>query len=284
MISRDFKTNKSILVPTRTSNSDSYSKYPNIFKCLDLIIFQLHKIENEFEKMNFCSHQMPPALIAPKRTLDLDDESDSCWQPKRPKSASTIELSELSLWKLANRHENLLQWKNLAAELGLKKSEIQEIESKFKLKDGLVECLYQVLLKWRLKSPDRCSIKYLESKLDLELFDETKCEKMMSAYEKLFLENEAKLESIELNEKILWEISDNVCAEWKSIGRYLGLKESDIYEIEIKDGLRECCYQALLKWWHQTNDHHLKYLCLSLIKQSFNYYYLFYPYLKPSIR
>lgn len=177
---------------------------------------------------------------------------------------------------MANRHENLLQWKSIAFELGLKNSEIQEIESKFKLRDGLAECLYQVLLKWRLKNIDTCSIKYLESKLDLCEFNENNYEELLNAYEKLFFQNETKLDSIKLSDKILWDISDYICVEWKSIARYLCLKESDICEIEIKylykDGLRECCYQALLKWSHQTNNFNLKYLCFCLIQQSFNYY------------
>lgn len=196
---------------------------------------------------------------------------------KRKKSAKSVgTLSELNLWKLANRHENLLEWKKIALELGLKISEIQEIENKFKLKDGLVECLYQVLLKWRLKNCETFKIEYIESKLNLKKFDEINCEEMLSAYEKIFFESSTRLDRIKLNDKILWEISDFICSEWKPIARYLEIKESDICEIEIKyfykDGLRECCYQALLKWSNQTNEFNLKYLCMIFVQQSFNYY------------
>lgn len=201
---------------------------------------------------------------------------DSCWHSKRKKNANSAELSELNLWKLANRHENLMEWKKIALELELKNSQIQEIESKFKLKDGLVECLYQVLLKWRLKNDQTYTIEYIESKLNLNDFNEINCEEMLNVYEKLFFESPTSLDSIKLNDKILWEISDYICVEWKSIARYLGIKESDICEIEIKyfykDGLRECCYQALLKWSQLTNEFNLKYLCKIFIQQSFNYY------------
>jgi hypothetical protein len=65
--------------------------------------------------------------------------------------------------------------------------------------------------------------------------------------------------------------------EWKTISRNLNLTELDLISIEMKymqtDGIRECCYQSLLKWsqffYEQTS---LESLCLSMIQMNLNLY------------
>ncbi|CAF0761310.1 unnamed protein product [Brachionus calyciflorus] len=217
-----------------------------------------------------------PISVHFKRRIDAGDEADSCKSLKKLKRVREhLEISDLFLWKLANRQENLLDWEEIGQQLGLNKCEIQQIESKYLNKDGLVECLYQVLLRFKLKSPENCTIKYLESKM-LLVFDDTNPKTIMDKYVKQFEIEDYELEKKKLSDKMLWEISELMCVEWKSISRYLGLKESDIFEIERKffdqDGLRECCYQALLRWSHNSSVFSLKHLCLSLIEQSFNFY------------
>ncbi len=80
-----------------------------------------------------------------------------------------------------------------------------------------------------------------------------------------------------MSEKNLWYASEYLFQEWKSIARYLSLSENDICLIDnkyyLKDGLRECCYQMLVKWRELfPNDCFLYNLCLKLIKINLNLY------------
>ena len=82
---------------------------------------------------------------------------------------------------------------------------------------------------------------------------------------------------LKLNEKNLWHASGYVFQEWKSIARSLLLSENDICLIDdkyyLKDGLRECCYQMLIKWRElYPNECYFYNLCLKLVKINLNFY------------
>jgi hypothetical protein len=198
------------------------------------------------------------------------------------------EMSEYHLWLITNSYDNLLEWKDLAASLGLSQQEIQLIESRFINRDGLKECFYQTLLKWRIKEPENCTFANFFQILSVRLsknadflasltksvsefvrkseLDEFKSERpvlksylasLMSKAKKQRVlksefESDLALEKVKLEERILWRASELICQEWKSIARALALTESTIFQIESKhllqDGLRECCYQSLISW------------------------------------
>ena len=89
--------------------------------------------------------------------------------------------------------------------------------------------------------------------------------------------DKSKSENFKLNEKYLWRLSEIICQDWKSIGRYLGLKEFLLAQIESKyanqDGIRECCYQMLLVWFENFNHQaYLEQFCTKLIQMNFNLY------------
>ena len=72
-------------------------------------------------------------------------------------------------------------------------------------------------------------------------------------------------------------LSNYLFQEWKAIARNLCLSESDIYLFEAKhlykDGIRECCYQMLLKWRElYPSDCCLYNLCIKLININLNLY------------
>lgn len=91
-------------------------------------------------------------------------------------------------------------------------------------------------------------------------------------------ENIPELAEVKLNEKALWKISDLICEEWKPLSRDLGIRETNIAQIEAKylytDGLRECCYQSLILWSEIAGDFkpNLENICLCLIDRGLNLY------------
>lgn len=52
-----------------------------------------------------------------------------------------------------------------------------------------------------------------------------------------------------LNDSTLWQLSGGLYKEWKHLSRSLELPETELYNIEhTHKDLRECAYQALLRW------------------------------------
>jgi hypothetical protein len=70
-------------------------------------------------------------------------------------------MNEKFLWLIANNYDNLSEWKSVAITgLTLQLSDIQNIEARHLIADGLKECFYQCLLKWRVKEPENCYLNY----------------------------------------------------------------------------------------------------------------------------
>jgi hypothetical protein len=221
------------------------------------------------------------------------------------------EMSENSLWLLANEYDDLLEWKTLGASLSLSAQDLQQIECKYLSKEGPRECLYQALLKWRLREPENCHLKYflvdilrnklskseeflarLSQKLSKNDDQNESSKKKLNFYLKQLLiktkhrKNETLVDcSIRLSERDLWRASDFLCTEWKSVLRGLNassaLSESHIVQLESKYlhinnqcGVRECCYQALLLWSEVSGAEqaNLEHLCLSLLSSGLNFY------------
>jgi hypothetical protein len=171
------------------------------------------------------------------------------------------------------------------------------IESMYLNKDGLRECFYQMLLKWRLRSPENCNFAYLLKTFRGYFKDDIKftslirsltarirgdAVKLEEAKFRFYVDKYAisnnlkeKLMDFQFNEKHLWNASNYIFQEWKVLGRYLSLSENDIYLIEskyfLKEGTRECCYQVLLKWREfNPEECNLNYLCKKLIQLNLN--------------
>lgn len=213
------------------------------------------------------------------------------------------ELSEKHLWLLTNAYDHLSEWKSLAMSLNLSRQDIDLIEFNYlNSQDGLRECFYQCLLKWRLIQPENCHFSFLCNLLVSKKFNkpsvliESLAKSMLPSnllnetynyaeYNKRSFENYRamigpKSNCVEtslfcLNEKHLWTSSEIICLEWKSIARGLGLNESSIADIHLRyarfEGLRECCYQSLLVWSQiDSSNANLEYLCLALIEMRFN--------------
>ncbi len=211
------------------------------------------------------------------------------------------ELNERHLWLLTNTYDNLDEWKMLAVRLGLTKQDIDVIEFSYSSSfDGLRECFYQCLLKWRLIQPENCYFTFL-CKIIQTKFEKTKefienlaqvmfvkersesrdreCKQILSTYLETLSSKHPNSHSFNLNlkldEKHLWSASELICLEWKSIARCLGLNESDLTDIYMRyarfEGMCECCYQMLLLWSQfYSRNANLEYLCLSLIEMRFN--------------
>ena len=95
--------------------------------------------------------------------------------------------------------------------------------------------------------------------------------------EKEFFFKSSLIFKFKLTEKILWHASGFLFQEWKPIARCLLLTENDICLIDtkyyLKDGIRECCYQMMIKWRELCpNICYFYNLCLKLIKICLNYY------------
>jgi hypothetical protein len=218
------------------------------------------------------------------------------------KSANEDELNEKDIWMLVNKYDDLFEWEQIGKSLGLSKTDLQIIKYEHLDKidlGGLKECLYQVFLKWRMYEPENFNIGYLlkffKSKMNktndfiediknsMSTKSHEKSAQLMNHYFKVLIDvkkNECKYEKdlhVYLNESELWKASEILNMDWKSIGRYLGISESDLNNIQIMylrtDGLRECCYQTLLLWSQQFNDQtYLDNLCTFLIELRFNFY------------
>jgi hypothetical protein len=255
-----------------------------------------------------------------KQQLDQEDEADSnthralkqqrvhavvhedLAKPSINHQINDLELTERELWLAANAYDNLLEWRELASHLGLTSAEIQTIEFKYSARDGLAECLYQSLLKWRVREPERCNLNELCSILR-DKFNKNVTFLNTFAYEITRTSREAvktdernrlggylkslsnksssvkadqSLDSVQVEEKHLWAVSEHVCGEWKSVARALGLPESSLIQIEhrhmIGEGVRECAYQSLLAWLQQASRARLEDVCVSLIRAKFNLY------------
>lgn len=80
------------------------------------------------------------------------------------------EMNEKHLWSLTLNYDNLNEWKSIASLLNLSKQDIDLIEFNYlSARDGLRECFYQCLLKWRLIQPENCYFSYLSKLLVLKL-------------------------------------------------------------------------------------------------------------------
>ncbi|CAF0823298.1 unnamed protein product [Brachionus calyciflorus] len=211
-----------------------------------------------------------------------DDETDShreykrkqfkCIDIKKKKSSNEVILDDKILWIISNEYENLNEWKTLGNSLGLSAQDILLIEHKYK--NDLLECFYQCLLKWRLRQPENCNWKFLSKflKLNQSILES----KNSRNYLEKMLESK-QIDNLKLSEKFFWFASDLTCENWKSLGRFLGLKESTLNQIESKynqsEGLRECCYQMFLIWSEQFySDAYLHNFCLKLIDMNFKFY------------
>ena len=203
------------------------------------------------------------------------------------------EMSEASLWRLANEYACLNEWKTLGTCLGLDDNDICAIESRYLIRDGLKECFYQCMLTWHLRQPENCSLSYffkvlkrlnkpiefierLEERLINKSIARTNDSKrMLEMYAKRVDNAVNSLGEVKLDESHLWLASASLAPQWKTVARNLGLTELDLISIELKhmlaDGVRECCYQSLLLWSQISYEHaNLAYLCSSLIQMKFN--------------
>ena len=70
-------------------------------------------------------------------------------------------MNEKVLWLISNHYDNLNEWKSVAINgLGLQLGDVQTIQARHLIADGLKECFYQCLLKWRVKEPENCYLNY----------------------------------------------------------------------------------------------------------------------------
>lgn len=212
-----------------------------------------------------------------KRKLSIGDEADSCHHAKRSwaKIVDKSELDDKALWTITNEYDTLDDWKSLAKCLGLSNQDILLIEHKY---DDLLECFYQMLIRWRLRQPENCNWNYLSKiinqKFNKSIHLDTKKDSLVYHSKLCALKS---IDNVRLNEKLMWLVSDFMCENWKSIGRYLGLKESNLIQIETSylsnDGLRECCYQMMLAWSQQfSSEAFVKNFSLKLIDMNFKFY------------
>lgn len=199
---------------------------------------------------------------------------------------SSKELDEKDLWVLTSLHERLDEWKQVAKRLGLSERDLQLIEAKHLTRDGIDECLYQALLKYRTREPENCYLENVVRALDVsvesvrEYFASPHDKEKESSVRLAFYaasKNVDNLGNVRPSDRHLWQLADMVCMEWKKLGRVLGLAESSLSQIEArwlyKDGIRECAYQMLLLcgeiFYEQFN---LESLCLSLLNLKLNLY------------
>lgn len=243
-----------------------------------------------------------------KISTNEDDETDSSvdyklMESKRFKSSLSDavvvklrgfeEMTESELWRLAQKYPDLSEYTLVAVALGIDRADIQIIESKYLSRDGLRECFYQCLLTWRLNQPENCTLEnFLKVLITLNKTSEfinnlkqqfesnivsPKNKNTLSMYLNDDQVLDCKVVDLKVEESHLWEASNFMAPQWKSIGRSLGLNEIDLDSIEAKylytDGMRECCYQTLLLWsqvfYARAN---LEYLCLCLIHMKCNLY------------
>ena len=252
--------------------------------------------------------------IRQQHTSYNDDESDSfSWAssesavkraraqpPTETDESDDEELDERQLWLIANEYDKpLSEWKLVAEALGVSEQDVECIEHVHARAPK--ECLYQTLLKWRLREPDNCQLAYLSRVLanaaqlhkSSELVarvqkraadspSDAHNKATLSAYLKKarrssMCDGDDALEarSKRLDERQLWRTSELLYAEWKSVGRVLGVREAELAQIECRhanvEGMRECCYQTLLAWSQVNNDKcTLEHLCLAMLHMRFN--------------
>lgn len=184
-------------------------------------------------------------------------------------------MDDKALWTIANEFDALDDWKSLAKCLTLSNQDVLLIEHKY---DDLLERFYQMLIRWRLRQPENCNWNFL-SRIIIQKFNKSICldpnKDSLVYFSKLAASK--SIENVRLSEKSMWYASDFMCEHWKSIGRYLGLKESNLIQIETRylaiDGIRECCYQMLLAWSQQfTSEAFVKNFSIKLIDMNFNFY------------
>lgn len=286
---------------TKTINNQPQSYHPRI-KLVKKKITKILKLKryNEENTEEETDSSYIANKVNNKRKQDDCGDLFNAEEPtvayKRLLISHDFELDEKYLWLITSKYERLNEWKLISIALGLEISDVQIIQAKYLISDGLKECFYQCLLKWRLKQPEHCYLDYflniLKHKLNksnefiMNLKQQLANTSTQTANDMLQLYltslqnkrdlNVAKLQ-LKLEEKELWLASGLIFQEWKTISRSLNLTELDLVQIEHKhmqsDGIRECCYQALLKWsqfyYEQTS---LEYLCLLLIEMKFNLY------------
>ncbi|RNA43765.1 hypothetical protein BpHYR1_031298 [Brachionus plicatilis] len=212
-----------------------------------------------------------------RKLLDSPDEADCCHEAKRPAArlVGECQLDDRALWTIANEYEPLDDWKSVAKCLALSNQDILLIEHKH---HDLLECFYQMLVRWRLRQPENCNWNFFSKKICQKfgkpIWHGAKKEPLVYFNQ---IAGQKPIENVRLNEKVMWQVSDFMCEHWKSIGRYLGLRESTLVQIESKylsvDGLRECCYQMMLTWSQQfSSEAFVKTLSIKLIEMNFNFY------------
>ena len=230
-----------------------------------------------------------------KSRIDSKRLKHSCLSSSSSASASNAiaenwkDMNEGQLWDLACKYGRLNEYRSVALALGVDETDIQIIESKHLARDGLKECFYQCLLTWRLNQPDSCSLERFADTLATQL---EKCESFVEELKQRLVAADSGISGhavvleqylgkygvggeVKLDEGHFWDASGLMAQHWKQIGRSLGLRELDLTTIEARylftDGIRECCYQALLLWSQVACEAaSLEYLCLRLIGMKFN--------------
>lgn len=199
------------------------------------------------------------------------------------------ELNERDFWLIANVYDNLNEWRLLANALDLSEHDVQLIEAKHLQRDGLDECLYQVLIRWRLQSENPCTMRALVDLLGTKLnktgpfldqLMQSRCHRQLDYQQaRRVLNAHAQTISVDvkLGEKQMWRAAEIICPQWKPISRCMGLDETQIAQIESRhastDGLRECAYQSLLLCSEFDYENFtFTSLCSVLIKLKLNFY------------
>ena len=67
--------------------------------------------------------------------------------------------------------------------MDLNEQDLIVIEAKYMLKDGIKECFYQMLLKWRLKTPENCVVSHLYEMMlsNTHLFQQSSVNKIIDS-------------------------------------------------------------------------------------------------------
>ena len=201
----------------------------------------------------------------------------------RYESVFNNELTEKQLWIITNNYENLSDWKRICLTLGLTAQDVQCIESQYLQYEGLKECFYQSLLRWRMREPENCYLAYfnqvLAFRLGVDSRQTSRLANELTKGQESEREQPGRDPTPPLSQKQLWTASGLLSKDWKEIARScLDLNESDICSIErvhlASEGPRECSYQSLLLWSESCSrpSASLSVLCSKLAEHKFKLY------------
>ena len=186
----------------------------------------------------------------------LHGQVDPCKVPLKPDDPDTITIiTELSFYLLS-------EWPTVAKYLSLHDYDIKNLEASFA--SHKQEASYQMMLMWLRSSETQninlqCLLNALK-RIGIEVHVQTLAEEQYTPIEMCFHQ---------LPRSTVDEISRRIASQWKSVGRLLGLTESDILLAALSGGSGIEGYPkiieqtvAMLELWGRRNGHEATFLKL----------------------